>query len=151
MNGWMADYPEAERKDAVARFRKGGTLAELLVHATLRKQGYTVEVHPVCGHPSSRPDFLARDSGGAAVAFVEVTTFGPSLDLVGRSKRGAAVYNGIDRTRLPAGCRLGIDILKHGANTPSLKKLRASIEKWTSRHGEFEGGTTRTQVFTVDD
>jgi hypothetical protein len=59
----MADYPEAERKDAVARFRKGGTLAyqaalaELLVHATLRKQGYTVEIHPACGNKSRRPNF----------------------------------------------------------------------------------------------
>jgi hypothetical protein len=157
LNGWMADYPEAERKDAVARFRKGGTLAyqaalaELLVHATLRKQGYTVQVHPACGHNSRRPDFLARDAAGAAVAFVEVTTFGPSLDLVGRSKRDAAVYNGIDRVRLPAGCRLGIEMLKHGANTPSLKKLRASIEKWAFRQGEIEAGTTRTQVFAIDD
>jgi hypothetical protein len=80
-----------------------------------------------------------------------VTTFGPSLDLVGRSKRDAAVYNGIDRARLPAGCRLGIKILKHGGNTPSLKKLRASIEKWASKQGEIEAGTRRTQVFTIDD
>jgi hypothetical protein len=158
LNGWMEDYPEAERKEAIARFRKGGTLvyqaalAELLVHATLRTQGYIVEIHPPCGHKSRRPDFLTRDAGGgAAVAFVEVTTFGPAINLVGRSKRGAAVYNGIDSARLPAGCRLGIEILKHGANTPSLKKLRASIEKWASRQGEIEAGTTRTQVFTIDD
>lgn len=157
LNGWMADYPEAERKDAIVRFRKGGTLAyqaalaELLVHATLKKQGYTVEVHSACGHPSRRPDFLAKNEAGAAVAFVEVTTFGPSLDLVGRSKRGAAVYNGIDKVRLPAGCRLGIEILKHGANTPSLKKLRVAIEKWALGQGEIEAGTTRTQLFRIDD
>ena len=74
----------------VARWLIKPRWAELLVYATLRKQGYTVEVHPACGHPSRKPDFLAKDD------------------------TGAAVYNGIDRVKLPAGCRLGIEILKHG-------------------------------------
>jgi hypothetical protein len=72
------------------------------------------------------------------VAFVEVTSFGPPLELVSRSKRDAAVYNGIDQAKLPAGCRLSIDIIKHGANTPSIRKLRGAIEKWAASQGEGE-------------
>jgi hypothetical protein len=72
------------------------------------------------------------------VAFVEVTSFGPPLELVRRSKRDAAVYNGIDQAKLPAGCRLSIDIIKHGANTPSIRKLRGAIEKWAASQGEGE-------------
>jgi hypothetical protein len=88
--------------EAIARFRKTGSLgyqaalAELLVHATLRRQGYTVEVHP-------------------------------------------------------AGCRLGIDIIKHGANTPSIRKLRGAIEKWAAAQGEGEAGSTPSKTFTIDD
>jgi hypothetical protein len=154
---WIAEYPDAERAEAIARFRKTGTLgyqaalAELLVHATLKRQGYTVEVHPACGHPSRRPDFLARDAAGNAAAFVEVTSFGPPLELVSRSKRDAAVYNGIDQSKLPAGCRLGIDIIKHGANTPSIRKLRGAIEKWAAAQGEGEAGSPPSKTFTIDD
>jgi hypothetical protein len=157
LNEWIAEYPDDERAEAIARFRKTGTLgyqaalAELLIHATLKRQGYTVEVHPACDHPSRRPDFLARDAEGNAVAFVEVTSFGPPLELVSRSKRGAAVYNGVDQAKLPAGCRLGIDIIKHGANTPSLRKLRGAIEKWAAAQGEGEAGSTPNKTFTIDD
>jgi hypothetical protein len=157
VNEWIAEYPDDERAEAIARFRKTGTLgyqaalAELLVHATLKRQGYTVEVHPACGHPTRRPDFLARDAAGNAVAFVEVTSFGPPLELVSRSKRDAAVYNGIDQAKLPAGCRLGIDIIKHGTNTPSLRKLRGAIEKWAAAQGEGEAGSSPNKTFTIDD
>jgi hypothetical protein len=157
LNEWIAEYPNDERAEAVARFRKTGTLGyqaalvELLVHATLKRQGYTVEVHPACGHPSRRPDFLARDAAGNPVAFVEVTSFGPPLELVSRSKRDAAVYNGIDQAKLPAGCRLGIDIIKHGANTPSIRKLRGTIEKWATAKGEGEAGSPPSKTFTIDD
>jgi hypothetical protein len=157
LNEWIAEYPDGERAEAVARFRKTGSLgyqaalAELLVHATLKRQGYSVEVHPACGHPSRRPDFLARDGASNAVAFVEVTSFGPPLELVSRSKRDAAVYNGIDQAKLPAGCRLGLDIIKHGANTPSIRKLRSAIEKWAAAQGEGEAGAPPSKTFTIDD
>ena len=120
-------------------------------HATFKRQGYNVEIHPACGHPSRRPDFLARDDEGSAVAFVEVTSFGPPLELISRSKRDAAVYNGIDQAKLPGGCRLGIDIIKHGANTPSIRKLRGVIEKWATAQGEGEAGSTPSKAFTIDD
>jgi hypothetical protein len=112
---------------------------------------YTVEVHPAFGHPSRRPDFLARDAASNAVAFVEVTSFGPPLELVSRSKRDAAVYNGIDQAKLPPGRRLGIDIIKHGANTPSIRKLRGAIEKWAATQGEGEAGSPPSKAFTIDD
>jgi hypothetical protein len=54
-DGSHARRAEGERAELVARFRKGGTLvyqaalAELLVHATLRRQGYAVEVQPPTG------------------------------------------------------------------------------------------------------
>jgi hypothetical protein len=52
LNGWMADdYPAAERKDAIARFRKGGTLAyhdPALDCRTQGCQGQTYINGPAC-------------------------------------------------------------------------------------------------------
>jgi hypothetical protein len=80
-----------------------------------------------------------------------VTSFGPPLEFVSRSKRDAAVYNGIDQAKLPAGCRLGLDIIKHGANTPSIRKLKAAIEKWAAARGEGEAGSPPSKTFTIGD
>jgi hypothetical protein len=97
LNGWIAEYPDGERAEAIARFRKRGTLgyqaalAELLIHATLKRQGYPVEVHPACGHPSRRPDFnsvcashegrLGRERRGDSASFA-----GDSVSAARRTK-----------------------------------------------------------------
>jgi hypothetical protein len=60
--------------------------------------------------------------GAASGNLRRAATFGPSKDFVGKHKRSADIYNGIDKAKLPAGCRLGLDIVKHGAKTPSLRK-----------------------------
>jgi hypothetical protein len=47
------------------------------------------------------------------IAIVEVTTFNPAKDDVAQGQRDAAVYNALDKTKLPAGWRIGLDIIKH--------------------------------------
>ncbi|TAK48140.1 MAG: hypothetical protein EPO23_08655 [Xanthobacteraceae bacterium] len=84
LNSWMVDLPESERVETVARFQETDSLgyqaalAEMTIHAALVQQGYTVEVHPSCEHPTRKPDFLAKDKDGKPVAYVEVTIFGPA-------------------------------------------------------------------------
>jgi hypothetical protein len=157
LNDWIAELPEAYRKEAITRFRKNeslvykAVLAELTVHAALKRQGFAVDVHPTCGHDSRKPDFLARNDKGNAVAFVEVTTFGPAPEFVARSKRAADIYNGIDKAKLPQGCRLGLDVITHGAKTPSLRKLRHLIEKWAAKVGEIDPQMPPSKVFDIDD
>jgi hypothetical protein len=113
VNGWMEEMSEPGQKELLPRFRRNESLeyrtalAELTVHAALKRQGYAVDIHPESDHTERKPDFLARDDKGAPVAFVEVTTFGPARDFVGRQKRAADVYNGIDKAKIPTGCRLG--------------------------------------------
>ena len=52
LNGWLVEMPEVAQKDLVPRFRKNESLeyqralAELTVHAVLKRQGYTIDVHP---------------------------------------------------------------------------------------------------------
>jgi hypothetical protein len=81
VNGWLAEMPEGDRAEAIKRFQKGtdlqykAALAELTTHAALKRQGYTMDLHPQCGHPTRKPDFLVKKSDGSRVAIVEVTTF----------------------------------------------------------------------------
>ena len=73
LNGWIAEFPESERAETIARLQKSDSLgyqaalAELTIHAALIRQGYMVEVHPACVHPTRKPDFLAKDKDGKPV------------------------------------------------------------------------------------
>jgi hypothetical protein len=156
INEWLAEMPGPASKELVTRFRRNesleyqAALAELTIHAALRRQGFSVDVHPESEN-ARKPDFLANDSNGSKLAFVEVTTFGPPRELVGRQKRAADVYNGIDKCKLPPGYRLGMDIVKHGAKTPSLRKLRDSIEKWVHRLPTISNDEPPSRLFEIDD
>jgi hypothetical protein len=157
INTWLEEMPAEAQKELVARFRTGESLeyqralAELTTHAALKRQGYTLEVHPESKDTDRKPDFLVKDANGDKVAYVEVTTFGPARELVGQQKRAAAVYNGIDQTKVPPGRRLGLDILKAGKQTPSLKKLRAQIEAWEKTVKIIDPNDPPAKLFEIDD
>lgn len=157
LNDWFAQLPEAAQKHLLPRFRKNESLeyqralAELTIHAALKRQGYTVDVQPERKDTDRKPDFLVKDAEGRKIAYVEVTTFGPARELIGKQKRAADVYNGVDKAKLPAGCRLGLDILKHGAQTPGLKALRRKIEAWAKGAGTIDPNDPPTKLFEIDD
>jgi len=157
LNGWIEQMPDAGRAELIARFQKGDSLqyraalAELTVHAALVRQGYRVQLHPACGHPTRRPDFLVQTQDGAPVAFVEVTTFAPATEEVGQSKRDAAIYNALDKVKLPAGWRMGLDIRRHGEKTPSVGKLCNSVEAWAANAVGTDATATPTKLFDADD
>jgi hypothetical protein len=157
LNEWLAEMPEVAQRDLIARFRKNESLeyqralAELTVHAALKRQGYTVEVHPVIKGTDRKPDFLIKDAEGKKVAYVEATTFGPAQELIGKQKRVADVYNGVDKVRMPVGCRLGLDVVKHGRKTPSLKTLRRKIEAWVQTAGNINPNDPPAKIFEIDD
>jgi hypothetical protein len=157
LNGWIEEMSEPGQKELLPRFRQNesleyqAALAELTIHTALKRQGYAVDVHPKNDHTERKPDFLARDDNSAPVAFVEVTTFGPAKDFIGQQKRAADIYNGVDRAKLPAGCRLGLDIVKHGAKTPSLRKLQQSIEKWVRTIAEIKPDDPPSKTLEIDD
>jgi hypothetical protein len=139
INGWIAELPQTEQAEMIARMKNSDSLvyqaalAELTIHAALIRQGYKVEVHPVSPHPTRRPDFLIKDQDDTPVAYLEVTTFGPTLEDVGMSNREAAIYNAINKTKLPAGHRLSYDAVYRGETSPNTGKVCAEIEKWVRR------------------
>jgi hypothetical protein len=138
LNGWMNEVPEADRAEIVTRFRTGTDLqykavfAELTTHAALKRQDYVMDLHPKCGHATRKPDFLAKKTDQSPVAIVEVTTFTPATPEVSQSKRDADVYNALDKAKLPAGWRLGLDIVNHGDKPAGLNKFRSDVEKWAA-------------------
>ena len=157
VNGWICELPEADRAEAVARLRKcdslgyQAALAELTIHAALIRRGFAVEIHPACGHPTRRPDFLARDEDGDPVAYVEVTTFGPALEHVAQSNREAAIYNAVDKVKLPAGFRLSYDVVTHGQGSPNVGKLCKHIEAWAEASQQDDPEVMPTKLFEADD
>jgi hypothetical protein len=157
INDWIDELPNAERGEIIARFQKSDSLgyqaalAELTIHAALIRQGYTVEIHPPCPHPSRRPDFLAKEKNGDPLAYIEVTTFGPAQEQVTRSNREATIYNAIDKTKLPTGFRLTYDVEKYGQNTPNIGNLCREIETWAAASQQEDPNVMPSKVFEVDD
>ena len=158
VNVWIEELPENERGEMIARMQKNdnlgyqAALAELTIHAALIRQGYAVEVHPTSGHPSHRPDYLARaKKDGERIAFVEVTTFGPAQEHVAQSNREATIYNAIDRVKLPAGFRLLYDVDVYGKKSPNLKRLRADIETWAAANAADDLAIPPARTFIAED
>ena len=157
VNSWIAELPEFERAETVARLQKNDSLgyqaalAELTIHAALIRQGYTVEVHPACEHPTRKPDFLAKDKDGNPVAYVEVTTFGPAQEHVTQSNREATIYNAIDKAMVPPGFRFTYDVVTYGQSSPNIGKLCKEIEEWAVASQQNNPEVVPTKVFEALD
>jgi hypothetical protein len=157
VNGWIKELPEADRAEIIARMQKGGNiqyqaaLAELTTHAALKRRGYNLRLHPTCGHPTRRPDFEVQSAQAKPIAVVEVTTFNPASDEVAQGQRDAAIYNALDKTRLPAGWRIGLDILKHGQRPAALGKLCKTVQTWASEVAGEDPLAMPSKTFDVDD
>jgi hypothetical protein len=157
VNGWVAELPQAERDEMVARLRKSDSLgyqaalAELAIHAALVRRGYTIEIHPPCEHPTRKPDFLAKDKDGKPVAYIEVTTFGPAQEQVTQSNREATIYNAIDKTKLPPGFRLTYDVESYGKGSPSTGDLCKEIESWAINVHQDDPEIIPTKLFETGD
>jgi hypothetical protein len=67
LNGWIAEFPESERAETIARLQKNDSLGYQAALAELTTTGLLVEVHPACVHPTRKSDFLAKDKDGKPV------------------------------------------------------------------------------------
>jgi len=92
----LAQYPEAERPELMARFRCGDDRAfrsasfELLLHEYLRRKGHTLVAHPeLPGSTSTKPDFLVTCADGSSFYLEAVS----AADRDGRSRAGEALIN----------------------------------------------------------
>ena len=157
INGWIERLPEAERAEAVARFRGAANasyqaaLAELVIHESSLQQGFTPELHPLGAHPTRRLDFLVRTNNQAVAAYIEVTSINPTPEWVARNNQEAAIYNAIDKVALPAGWRLGYAVERRGQNNPNLNTLKTQIEAWAEASTVNAAEEIPTRLFDAAD
>ena len=157
VNGWISEFPEADRAEMVARMKDSDSsyyqaaLAEVMMHAALLKLGYKIEIYPDSPHATRKPDFLIKTEEDAPVAYLEVTTFGPTNEAVGMNNREATIYNAINKTKLAAGFRLSYDVIARGTTSPNVGKLCTEIEKWAAASTQDNPEVMPAKIFTADD
>jgi hypothetical protein len=110
-----------------------------------------VRLHPTCGHPTREPDFEVQNAQTKPLAIVEVTTFNPAADEVAQGQRDAAVYNALDKAKLPAWWRIGLDTVKHGEKPASLSKICNAVETWAAGVAGDDPLAMPTKTFDADD
>jgi len=49
------------------------------------------------------------------------------------------------------GVRLGLPFVKHGTKTPSLRKLRQTVEAWAANAGEIDPAAPPSRIIEIDD
>ena len=52
---------------------------------------------------------------------------------------------------MPPGVRLGLHFVKHGTKTPSLRKLRQTVEAWAANAGEIDPAAPPSRIIEIDD
>ena len=85
------------------------------------------------------------------LAIIEVTTFNPAADEIAQAKRDADVYNALDKAKLPAGWRIGLDIVKHGEKPASLSKICKAVETWAAEVVGDDPLAVPAKTFDADD
>lgn len=157
VNSWILEFPMEEQPELVSRMKTGTNvqyeqaLAEIIIYIALKRLGYVVDVHPPCPHPTRRPDFLARNKAGDAVAYVEVTSFGPDVKAVASDQREAVIYNGLEAVDLPPGWLLGYQLQTRGQSSPSVAKLKAAVEIWAREVCGNNPADTPQRIFDAQD
>jgi len=129
-----------------------GGLVELMMHASLTRLSFEVEVHPTLEAKGNRPDFLLRNADREPVAYVEVTTINPTKDAVAADRREAVIYDRLNRARIPEDLRLSYHVERCVADSPSLNKLLAAVEIWAREVAdEARSGAVMERVFEAGD
>ena len=133
INLWIGELHASEISGFITRMQSGEfdtALPELIVHATLKRLGYAVTLHPEIQGTSKRPDFLACANDGTPSFYVEVTTINHSNDQVAHDNREALIINALDRSNLPARCWLSYNLIRAGSESPRVGPLVAQVEQW---------------------
>lgn len=157
VNGWIAEFPSSEQLELISRMKNRNdaqyeqALAEIVTYIALKRLGHEVEIHPACPHPTNKPDFLVKDTSGVALAYVEVTSFGPDVRTVARDNREAAIYNGLETVDLPPGWLMGYEVRKHGQTAPSVNKLKSEVELWARNECGDDARVTPRRTFAAQD
>ena len=142
VNDWVAELPSKAQAEIIRRFKSGNdlnfdsALTEVIIHATLLRCGFRVDTHPATPSSTGRPDFLLKRRTGQPVAFVEVTTINVPDEEMGQDGREGLIFDALNKIEIADDLRLSYGVKAYGKCSPSIKKLRRAIQKWTSDHAD---------------
>ncbi|MCT4369068.1 hypothetical protein CLG85_001420 [Yangia mangrovi] len=104
---WLADYPASHRPEMIRRLRSrndilhSSSLFELMLHALLLRQGFTVvEIEPALPNGRS-PDFLVEAPSGAHFYLEATLASGMDNVAVGADRRMREALQAIDEVQSP--------------------------------------------------
>lgn len=132
----LAQYPEAERPELIARIRSGDDRAfrsatfELFLHEYLRRRGYQLTPHP--GLPegvTTRPDFLVTCPDGSGFYLEAVS----AVDRDGRSQAGEArIHTTLQHLTDANHANFFVEVAWTGYpdTQPSGRRLAAAVVAW---------------------
>ena len=102
LNLWFERYPQEEKKELFARFKKSFSSAfyELFLHELFTKQGFSLLPHPEVPGTSKRPDFLVSGNGIEFYLEARESTDSSTLDQAAE-KREARLYDTINEIDSP--------------------------------------------------
>jgi hypothetical protein len=133
MEEWFMRLPEGTHADIRGRVRSGDNLQfvsaywEMYVHESLAREGFSLAAHPELPETTKRPDFLA--SSEDVTFYVEATVVGDSATEAAADHRRNMVYDTLDRLDSP-NFILWLEIESEGPSSPSVRALRADLERW---------------------
>ena len=129
LNFWFHKYPESEKVELKRRLQTSfsSPFFELFLHEFFRRQGFTLEPHPILPETSKRPDFLV--CGHGLEFYLEAKE---STDKSEREKsienRTNYLYDQINKTNTPNFYFRINELQLKSSNQPSGKKLIRYIE-----------------------
>lgn len=139
LNSWFDHYPESEKTELKRRFQTSfsSPFFELFLHEFFRRQGFTLEPHPILPNSTKRPDFLVCGHG---IEFYleakESTDKSESESSV--ENRINHLYDQINKTNTPNFFFRINDLRLKSSNQPSGKKIIKFIESQLPRFNPDE-------------
>ena len=138
IDAWLGDYPAANRPEMIRRLRSRddvlhrSALFELMLHALLRRQGFTIiEIEPEL--PNGRaPDFLVEAPGGQRFYLEATLASGMDNVAAGADRRMREALQAIDDVASP-----DFFLHLHTRGTPSqpiaVARLRRAVQRFVDQ------------------
>lgn len=129
LNLWFDYYPEQEKEELKKRFQISfsSPFFELFIHELFRRQGFSLEPHPIVVGSSKRPDFLAKGHGLEFYLEAREATDKTDSD-VSIAKRTNQLYDEINKTNSPNFYFRLNELLLKSKKQPSGKKVVRLLE-----------------------
>ncbi|HRE57240.1 MAG TPA: hypothetical protein PLW09_05405 [Candidatus Kapabacteria bacterium] len=134
LNAWFDNYPKSEKPELKRRFQTSfsSPFFELFLHELFRRQGFTLEPHPILPGTKKRPDFLVRGHGLEFYLEAKESTAKSEIEK-SNENRINQLYDQINKSNTPNFFFRINELQLKSTNQPSGKKIVKYIESQLPR------------------